>query len=66
MANEVEPWLWRKAQAAVRRYFKGFPDPGTGEIAKAEREVWASRHRTGWIMGYRAGMRSKSNPGGGK
>ena len=63
MANEVEPWLWQKAISAVHRYFKDMPAI-SGEVAKAHRTVEEGFYRTGWIMGYRAGMRSANNTGG--
>jgi len=56
--NEVEGWLWTKAVAATRRYYRTFPKP-VGELAKAQRIVEESIYRTGWLMGYRAGVRGR-------
>lgn len=54
MANEVEGWLWKKVQAAVRRYFRSFPTP-SNQMDRALRVSDQGMYRTGWIMGYRAG-----------
>jgi hypothetical protein len=58
MANEVEVWLWRKACAAVKRYFRTVEAPQS-RLAKSVRLATEANYRTGWIMGYRAGMRRK-------
>ena len=54
---EVETWLWRRAQVAVRRYFRSII-PAKSELGLAHQEVERLYWRTGWIMGYRAGRRS--------
>lgn len=46
MANEVEPSIWKAAVAATKRYFRG-----------DWHSVPAQHYRTGYIMGYRAGLR---------
>ncbi|HZP87534.1 MAG TPA: hypothetical protein VFB54_12000 [Burkholderiales bacterium] len=46
MANEVERPIWKAAVAATKRYFKG-----------DWHSVYAQHYRTGYIMGYRAGLR---------
>lgn len=49
MAHEVEPWIWKAAVAATKRYFRGIMAGSTvGE---------QTCYRTGYIMGYRAGVR---------
>jgi hypothetical protein len=64
VANEVEHDLWEKADAARRRYFKWVPsNDGDAPRIKAMREIHEGAYRTGWIMGYRAGARSKKNRG---
>lgn len=61
MPNEVEPWLWKKAVAAVRRYYR-WPAMTVKEesnpTTQAFRTMEENSYRTGWIMGYRAGRRS--------
>lgn len=46
MANEVEPSIWKAAVAATKRYFKG-----------DWHSAPAQYYRTGYVMGYRAGLR---------
>jgi hypothetical protein len=59
MANEVEPRLWRKACAAVKRYFRNLEAPRS-KMATAIRAAIEANYRTGWIMGYRTGVKSAS------
>lgn len=50
MANEVEPSIWKAAVAATKRYFKADGIDGW-------HSAFAQYYRTGYIMGYRAGLR---------
>lgn len=47
--GEVEPWIWKAAVAATKRYYSGLWGRGgpTDHLS----------YRTGYIMGYRAGVR---------
>ena len=64
MPGEVESWLWRKALAAVRRYWAGIPKHRGGTPGQEAMEVvMKGYYRTGWIMGYRAGQKSARRGG---
>lgn len=49
MAGSVEPWIWKAAVAATKRYFRG--------VMARSSLVEQINYRTGYIMGYRAGVR---------
>lgn len=50
MPNEVEPPIWKAAVAATKRYFRA-------DGVNGWHSTLAQFYRTGYIMGYRAGLR---------
>ena len=50
MPNEVEPPIWKAAVAATKRYFRA-------DGVNGWHSAVAQFYRTGYIMGYRAGLR---------
>lgn len=49
MVNEVEPEIWKAARRATQRYFRGIM-----HLCNISEQTL---YRTGYIMGYRAGLR---------
>lgn len=57
-SGEVEPDIWRAAVRAARRYFDGLPQPES-PLGRSVRAAEKLNFRTGYIMGMRAGKRTK-------